>query len=87
MALVDVPHRRFDVEGVEQSHGADSEEQFLVEPHLPPAHIEDVRHRPVGRAVLRDVAVQEQQRHPPHVDAPHPELHDSPGELHRDAQR
>ena len=63
MALVEVPDGRLDAERPERPHAADAEDELLVEAHLAAADVEDVGDRPVGLGVLREVGVEQQDRH------------------------
>ena len=64
MALVQVPDGRGDAERAERAHPADAQDELLVEAHLAAADVEDVRDRPVGLGVLRDVGVEQEDRDP-----------------------
>jgi hypothetical protein len=70
MALVEVDDARFHAERVQRPDPADAEQCVLPQPHRGIADVEARGDPTVGRAVLRAVRVEEQQRHPAHVDAP-----------------
>ena len=86
MALVDVPGGGLPAEGVDDPGAAHPEDDLLAEAHLPAPHVEDVGDGPVGRVVGGQVGVEQQQRHPAHVDAPDADVHHAPGQFHLDDQ-
>ncbi len=86
VALVEMPDRRIDPERPQRPHPADAQHQLLVEPHLAAADVEDVGDRPVGVAVLGDVGVEEQDRRPADLGAPHGDLEVAARQLHADLE-
>ena len=81
MTLVDVPHRRLNSLGGEEADSAHPEHQLLAEPHFPTPDVEGVCDRPVGGLVVRDIGVEEDDRCPPHLQAPRRRQHGPTGEL------
>ena len=69
--LVDVPHRRPDTQRLESSRASDPEQDLLAETHLSALDVEHRGDRTIRRVVHRDVAVEEEQRHPAHLGQPH----------------
>src|SRR5207247_424892 len=69
-----------------QSGAADPEDELLVQAHLAPADVEDARDRAVRWGVVRDVGVEQKERHAPDLRDPHRRPDRPPGQLHRHAQ-
>ena len=86
MAFVQVPDRRFKSECADGAYAADPEDEFLVEPHLAPADIQDIGDRPVSGGVFRDVRVEEQDGHAADLGDPHRDVEITPGEFDGDRQ-
>ena len=63
VALVHVPDRGMDAEGVEGAHAADPEHDLLAQPHLASAHVEHAGDGPIGGVVQGDVGVEHEHRH------------------------
>ena len=64
VALVDVEHLGLDPEGVQGADPADAEQDLLAQAVLAAAAVQAVGDRPLGRAVLVYVGVEQQQRRP-----------------------
>ena len=75
VALVHVPDRGVDAQGVEGAHAAHPQHDLLAQPHLAAAHVEDARDGPVGGVVQGDVGVEHEHRHLAHLGLPHRGLH------------
>ena len=71
MALVEVPDRGRDAELSQGTHATNAQHELLVEAHLPPTHVQDVRDGTVRVVVLGQVRVQQQDRHASHLRDPH----------------
>ena len=87
VALVGVEHLGLDPEGVQGPDPADAEQDLLAQAVLAPAAVQPVGDRPLGRAVLVDVGVEQQQRRPPHLGPPDLGVEHPVGQAHRDQQR
>ncbi len=87
VALVGVEHLGLDPEGVQGADPADPEQDLLAQAVLAPAAVQAVGDRPLGRAVLVDVGVQQQQRRPAHLGPPDLGVEHAVGQAHRDQQR
>ncbi len=87
VALVEVPDRGLDAEGLERPDAARAEHQLLVEAHLAAANVENVGDRPVRLGVVRDVGVEQQDRHSPDLDQPHGRVEIPIGQLHGYGER
>ncbi len=87
VALVEVPCRRLDAQGAQGTHAAHAEHDLLVQAHLAPADVQDVRDRTILRRVLRHVRVEQQEGHAAHLHPPDRALDRPPGQVHRHEQR
>ncbi len=87
VALVEVPHRRRDVERPQRPHATDPEHQLLVQAHLAPADVEDVRDRPVRPVVGGDVGVEQEDGHPSDLGHPNGGVNLPVEDLDGDLQR
>ena len=65
VALVDVPDRRLQADLLEGAQAADAEHDLLLEARLVAAAVEARRDLAVGRLVLGQVRVEQEQRHAP----------------------
>ena len=81
MALVEVPDGRLEPERADRPDAADPEHQLLVEAHLAPADVQDVRDRPVGVGVLGHVGVEQQDRDAPDLRDPDGDRQVATGQL------
>jgi len=71
--------------GAQRPDAADAEQHLLAQPVVLVAAVEPVGHAPLGRRVLLDVAVEQQQRHPAHLGPPHVRVQRPPlGQRHAD---
>ena len=86
MALVHVADRRRLAQRPQRADAADAEDHFLADAHVHVAAVEAGRDRAVFRRVLRDVGVEQVERHAADLDAPDAELHLAAGERHSDEQ-
>ncbi len=85
--LVDVPDRRGPAELLEGAQAADAEHDLLLEPHLEAAAVEARGDLAVGRLVLGQVRVEQEQRHAADLGDADEQVHGPPGEVHRDDRR
>ena len=83
VALVEVPDRRREAERPDRAHAADAEHELLVEAHLAAANVQDVGDRPVRVGVLREVRVEQQDRHASDLGDPDRDRQVAPGQLDR----
>ena len=67
-------------QGAQHAHAADAEHPFLPQPQVGAAGVEPMGQPAVGRIVLLEVRVQEQNRHPAHHHAPGAHAHGAPGQ-------
>ena len=81
VALVEVPDRRREAEGADRPDAADAQDELLVEAHLAAADVQDVRDRPVVVGVLRQVRVEQQDRHAADLGEPDRDRQVAPGQL------
>ncbi len=87
VALVQVPDRRAEAQCPDGPDPADAEHEFLVQSHLAAADVQDVGDRTILDRVLRQVRVEQQDRHAAHLDEPDGDRQVAPGQLHRHGQR
>ncbi len=87
VALVEVEHLRVDTEGAQCPHAADAEDDLLAQAMVGVAAVEAVGDRHTVGGVAFDVGVEEVQRHPADVGAPHADRDGIAGEVdgHTDA--
>ena len=71
----------------QRADAADAKDHLLVQAHLAAAHVQDVGDRPVGRVVVGNVRVEQQQRHAADLGEPHRAPHRAAGHLDADRQR
>ena len=81
MTFVRVEHLRMDAERPHRPYSADTEHDFLAQAVLFVAPVQPVGHGDGLGRIGRDVRVEQVQRDPPHVDAPHPYGHVDAGEV------
>ncbi len=86
VALIDVPDRRFHPQRLQGLHRSDAQHHLLAEPHFASAYIERVGDRPVGRVVVRDVRVEQQQRDHSDLQQPDGGVYGPTGEVDRNLQ-
>jgi hypothetical protein len=87
VALVGVEHLGLDPEGVQGPDPADAEQDLLAQAVLAAAAVQAVGDRPLGRAVLVHVGVEQQQRRPADLGPPDLGVEHAVGQAHRDQQR
>ena len=87
MTFVEVPHGGGEAECADRPDAPDPEDQLLVEPHLAPAHVQDVGDRTVRLRVLGQVGVEEQHRDSAHLGQPDRHVEFSVGQLDGHGQR
>src|SRR6266699_3321029 len=64
-------------------HAPDAQDPLLPPPQIGPAGVEPMGQPAVGRVVLCEIRVQEEDRHPTHHDAPSTDAHGAAGQTHR----
>src|SRR5881397_4082113 len=64
------------------SHAPDAQDPLLPQPQVRPAGVEPMGQPAVGRVVLCEIRVQEEDRHPTHHDPPSADAHGAAGESH-----
>ena len=74
VALVQVADFRAPPEHVQRSQPADPQQQLLANPHVAVAAVQPAGDRAVGRLVLLDVGVEQEQRDPTHLHLPDPDV-------------
>ena len=89
VALVGVEHLRIDAESTKGAHTTDAEDDLLAKPVLLVSSVQPIGHRDRLGRVGRHVGVEQVQRDPPGVDAPHPNRDVDTGEVdvHLDTRR
>ncbi len=88
MPLVHVVDAGLDSHGFQRAIAADAEQDLLLESRLAVAAVELVGDIPIlGARILRDVGVQQVERHSADIDAPDARHHVAPRKLHRNRPR
>ncbi len=87
VTFIEVPDGRVDAQRAQSAHATHAQHDLLVQAHLAAAHVQDVRDRPVGVVVVRDVRVEQQQRHPADLRQPDRAPDRPAGQLHANVQR
>ena len=87
VAFVQVPDCRRDAKGFECPDAAGPQHQLLVQAHLAAADIQDMRDGPVRLGIVRDVRVQQQDRHASYLDEPHRGVEVTLGQLDGNRER
>ena len=83
VALVDVPDRRLQAHLLEGAQASDAEHDLLLEARLVAAAVEPLRDLAVGRLVLRQVRVEQEQGHAAHLGHADQKVDASARERHR----
>ena len=86
MAFVEMPGCGRQAKGTKRPYAPDAQDEFLVEAHLAPTYVQDVRDRPVCVAVLRHVRVEQQDRHAADLGDPDRDRQIAVGQLDGDRQ-
>ena len=87
MALVEMDHRRLDLERLQQPGSADPEQAVLGEAHGPVALVQAGGRPALHRVVLGQIGVQQEQRDTADVDPPDLEGERGSVERHPELQR
>ncbi len=87
VALVDVPDRRDEPDLVERARAADAQHDLLLQAQLVPAAVEPLRDLAIRRLVLRQVRVEQQERHTADPREADQELHRPSRQLDRHDRR
>ena len=85
--FVEMHDGRVVAEGPEQSHPSDAQHRVLRQPQPGVTHVQTSGDPPVQDVVLAAARVEQVQRHAPHVDAPHLDVHVAPPKGHRHRER
>ena len=87
VTFIEVPDSRVDAQRAQSAHATHAQHDLLVQAHLAPTHVQDVRDRPVGVVVVRNVRIEQQQRHPADLGQPNRAPDRPAGQLHANVQR